>query len=219
VARSWPSWAERLRQVDLADLLLRFYDPRSGTVTIDGRDLRTLRQDSYRRLFGVVPQEALLMNASIRDNITYGREHVTDAAIEQAARIANAHDFVTELPDGYATVSAIAACGCPAASASAWPSPAPSWPSRRSCCSTKRRAPWTASPSGWCSRPSTGHHRAHVRRHRAPALDRHARRRIVVLQARAGGGRRPPRRADGGESDVSSTVRLQFAEAEALGRY
>jgi len=88
----------------LADLLLRFYDPRSGTVTIDGRDLRTLRQDSYRRLFGVVPQEALLMNASIRDNITYGREHVTDAAIEQAARIANAHEFITELPDGYATV-------------------------------------------------------------------------------------------------------------------
>ncbi len=88
----------------LADLLLRFYDPRSGTVTIDGRDLRTLRQDSYRRLFGVVPQEALLMNASIRDNIAYGREHVTDAAIEQAARIANAHEFITELPDGYDTV-------------------------------------------------------------------------------------------------------------------
>ena len=88
----------------LADLLLRFYDPRSGTVTIDGRDLRTLRQDSYRRLFGVVPQEALLMNASIRDNIAYGREHVTDAAIEQAARIANAHEFISELADGYATV-------------------------------------------------------------------------------------------------------------------
>jgi len=88
----------------LADLLLRFYDPSSGTVTIDGRDLRTLRQDSYRRLFGVVPQEALLMNASISDNIAYGREHVTHAAIEQAARIANAHEFISELPDGYDTV-------------------------------------------------------------------------------------------------------------------
>jgi subfamily B ATP-binding cassette protein MsbA len=88
----------------IADLLLRFYDPREGAVTIDGRDLRTLRQDSYRRLFGVVPQEALLMNASIRDNIAYGRESVTDAAVEQAARIANAHEFISQLPDGYATV-------------------------------------------------------------------------------------------------------------------
>ena len=88
----------------IADLLLRFYDPREGAVTIDGRDLRTFRQDSYRRLFGVVPQEALLMNASIRDNIAYGRESVTDAAIEQAARIANAHEFISQLPDGYKTV-------------------------------------------------------------------------------------------------------------------
>jgi subfamily B ATP-binding cassette protein MsbA len=88
----------------IADLLLRFYDPREGAVTIDGRDLRTLRQDSYRRLFGVVPQEALLMNASIRDNIAYGRESVTDAAVEQAARTANAHEFISQLPDGYATV-------------------------------------------------------------------------------------------------------------------
>jgi subfamily B ATP-binding cassette protein MsbA len=88
----------------IADLLLRFYDPREGIVTIDGRDLRTLRQDAYRRLFGVVPQEALLMNASIRDNIAYGRESVTDAEIEQAARIANAHEFVSQLPDGYGTI-------------------------------------------------------------------------------------------------------------------
>ena len=88
----------------VADLLLRFYDPREGAVTIDGRDLRTLRQEPYRRLFGVVPQEALLMNASIRDNIAYGRESVTDAAIEHAARIANAHEFINQLPDSYATV-------------------------------------------------------------------------------------------------------------------
>jgi ATP-binding cassette, subfamily B, bacterial MsbA len=88
----------------LADLILRFCDPARGTITIDGRDLRTLRQGSYRRLFGVVPQEALLLNASIRDNIAYGREAVSDADIEEAARIANATEFIRQMPDGYGTI-------------------------------------------------------------------------------------------------------------------
>ena len=88
----------------LADLLLRFYDPIAGAITIDGRDLRSLRQESYRRLFGVVSQEALLFNATIRDNIAYSREGVSDAEIERAARIANADGFIRELPEGYATV-------------------------------------------------------------------------------------------------------------------
>ena len=88
----------------LADLILRLYDPVQGSITIDGRDLRTLRQTAYRRLFGVVSQEALLFNATIRDNIAYGREHVTDAEIVRAARIANAHEFIGDFPDGYDTV-------------------------------------------------------------------------------------------------------------------
>lgn len=88
----------------LADLILRLYDPVQGSITIDGRDLRTLRQTPYRRLFGVVSQEALLFNATVRDNIAYGREHVTDAEIVRAARIANAHEFIVEFPDGYDTV-------------------------------------------------------------------------------------------------------------------
>ncbi|HKZ08684.1 MAG TPA: ABC transporter ATP-binding protein [Methylomirabilota bacterium] len=88
----------------LADLILRLYDPVAGTVTIDGRDLRSLRQADYRRLFGVVSQEALLFNATIRDNIAYGREGITPADVERAARIANAHEFIGELPDGYDTV-------------------------------------------------------------------------------------------------------------------
>jgi subfamily B ATP-binding cassette protein MsbA len=88
----------------LADLVLRLYDPVEGAVTIDGRDLRTLRQADYRRLFGVVSQEALLFNATIRDNIAYGREELTEADVVRAARIANAHDFIGELPDGYDTV-------------------------------------------------------------------------------------------------------------------
>jgi subfamily B ATP-binding cassette protein MsbA len=88
----------------LADLLLRFYDPVAGAITIDGHDLRGLRQESYRRLFGVVSQEALLFNATIRENIAYGREGVADAEIERAARIANADGYIRELPEGYATI-------------------------------------------------------------------------------------------------------------------
>jgi subfamily B ATP-binding cassette protein MsbA len=88
----------------LADLILRLYDPVQGVITIDGRDLRALRQDSYRKLFGVVSQEALLFNATIRDNVTYGREGIAEAEVVRAARVANAHDFVMEFPQGYDTV-------------------------------------------------------------------------------------------------------------------
>jgi subfamily B ATP-binding cassette protein MsbA len=88
----------------LADLILRLYDPVAGSIAIDGRDLRTLSQGSYRRLFGVVSQEALLFNDTIRENIAYGREAMSDAEIVRAARIANAHDFITEFPNGYDTI-------------------------------------------------------------------------------------------------------------------
>jgi subfamily B ATP-binding cassette protein MsbA len=85
----------------LADLILRLYDPVAGRVTIDGRDVKSFRQSEYRRLFGVVSQEALLFNATIRENIAYGREGLTEADIVEAARIANAHEFISEFPDGY----------------------------------------------------------------------------------------------------------------------
>ncbi len=88
----------------LADLVLRLYDPRQGSISIDGRDLRTLQQAAYRRLFGVVSQEALLFNATIRENIAYGRDGVSEADVLRAAQIANAHDFIMALPDGYDTV-------------------------------------------------------------------------------------------------------------------
>jgi subfamily B ATP-binding cassette protein MsbA len=88
----------------LADLILRLYDPVRGTISIDGRDVKRLRQADYRRLFGVVPQEAMLFNATIRENIAYGREALGDEAVVRAARIANAHDFIQALPDGYDTV-------------------------------------------------------------------------------------------------------------------
>jgi ATP-binding cassette, subfamily B, bacterial MsbA len=88
----------------LIDLMLRLYDPTSGTVTIDGRDVRTLRQQAYRRLFGVVAQEPLLFNTTIRENIAYGRDGVDEGEIVRAARVANAHDFISQFPDGYDTV-------------------------------------------------------------------------------------------------------------------
>ena len=90
----------------LADLVLRFYDPQQGIVTIDGRDIRRLRQSSYRALFGVVSQDAVLFNMTIRENIAHGRESLTDADIVAAARTANAHDFISEFPQGYDTVVA-----------------------------------------------------------------------------------------------------------------
>lgn len=87
----------------LVDLVLRLYDPTSGSVELDGVDVRRFTQESYRRLFGVVPQESLLFNDTVARNIAYGRADVTRADIEAAARIANAHGFITRLPEGYDT--------------------------------------------------------------------------------------------------------------------
>ena len=88
----------------LADLFLRLHDPQQGRVLIDGVDLRDLQQRPYRRLFGVVSQENLLFHDTIRNNIRYGRDGVDDAAVERAAKAANAHDFIMALPAGYDTI-------------------------------------------------------------------------------------------------------------------
>lgn len=89
----------------LANLLLRFYDPTEGAILIDGEDIRQFRQRTYRHFFGVVTQETILFNATVRDNIAYGRVHddVGDDDIVSAARAANAHDFIREMEKGYAT--------------------------------------------------------------------------------------------------------------------
>lgn len=86
----------------IADLLPRFYDPKQGRITIDGVDLRDARVKDVRNLLGVVSQQAILFNDSIRSNITLGHP-ATDAEVEKAARIAHAHDFIMELPNGYDT--------------------------------------------------------------------------------------------------------------------
>ncbi len=88
----------------LADLMLRLHDPSAGAISVDGVDLKTLKQHDYRRLFGVVSQESLLFHDTVRNNIRYGRDELSDQDIEQAARIANAHDFIMALPEGYDTV-------------------------------------------------------------------------------------------------------------------
>ncbi len=88
----------------LADLFLRFYDPQDGEVLIDGVPVREYRQESYRKLFGIVSQESLLFNASIRENIGYGLKGADQEEVERAARIANAHQFITDMPEGYDTI-------------------------------------------------------------------------------------------------------------------
>ena len=84
-------------------LLFRFYDVTSGAVSIDGHDVRGVTQESLRACIGVVPQDTVLFNDTIRYNIAYGRPGASQAEIEQAARLAQVHDFVLRLPDGYDT--------------------------------------------------------------------------------------------------------------------
>src|SRR6202012_688969 len=82
-------------------LLARFYDPDSGSVRIDGHDLRAVDLRGFRRQLGYVPQEGFLFTGTVRDNIAYGRPSATDAEVEAAARAVGAHDFVAALPGGY----------------------------------------------------------------------------------------------------------------------
>ncbi len=88
----------------LMALLMRFYDPVGGAVLIDGRDLRTLRQRSIRRSIGVVLQDPLLFNDTIRNNIAYGKPNASVGEVEAAAMAANAHAFIKSMPDGYDTM-------------------------------------------------------------------------------------------------------------------
>ncbi len=87
----------------ISRLLFRFYDVNAGRITIDGQDIRAVTQDSLRRALGIVPQDTVLFNDTIRYNIRYGRPDATDAEVEQAARLARIHDFIVSTPDGYET--------------------------------------------------------------------------------------------------------------------
>ena len=87
----------------VCSLLPRFYDVTGGRITIDGKDVRTLSLKSLRSQIGMVQQDVYLFSGTIRDNIAYGRPGASDAEITEAARRANIHDFISELPDGYDT--------------------------------------------------------------------------------------------------------------------
>jgi ABC-type multidrug transport system fused ATPase/permease subunit len=88
----------------LAGLVPRFYDVQSGRVTVDGADVREVTLSSLRREIGVIAQDPFLFSATVHDNIAFGRRDATAEEVEHAARLAQAHEFVAELPDGYDTV-------------------------------------------------------------------------------------------------------------------
>jgi ATP-binding cassette subfamily B protein len=88
----------------LASLIPRFYDVQQGRVTIDGADVREVTLRSLRSEIGIVTQDPFLFSASVRENISFGAEHATDEQIERAAQLAQAHEFIAALPQGYDTI-------------------------------------------------------------------------------------------------------------------
>lgn len=87
----------------MVDLLARFYDVTEGSITVDGIDIRELRIDKLRGLFGIVTQESILFNDTVFNNIAFGMRDATMEQVVEAAKVANAHDFIIQLPDGYET--------------------------------------------------------------------------------------------------------------------
>jgi ATP-binding cassette subfamily B protein len=88
----------------LVNLIPRFYDATSGRVTIDGVDVRDIKMESLRGNIGISLQESMLFSGTIKDNIKYGRPNATDEEVVEAAKAAQAHDFITKFPDGYDTI-------------------------------------------------------------------------------------------------------------------
>jgi len=87
----------------LADMLPRYYDPAEGQILLDGHDLRELRIHDLRKLIGVVTQESILFNDTVFNNIAFGVDNATEEAVINAAKVANAHDFISAMPEGYHT--------------------------------------------------------------------------------------------------------------------
>ena len=88
----------------LVDLIPRFYDTLSGSIKIDGKDIKSLELKSLRSLMGIVTQETFLFDDTVKANISYGVENISDDEIKDASKAANAHEFIRKLPDGYNTI-------------------------------------------------------------------------------------------------------------------
>jgi ATP-binding cassette subfamily B protein len=91
-------------KTSLLSLIPRFYDPQKGRILVDGRDLRNLDLDGYRRHVGIVYQESFLFSNTVAANIAFGNPHASEEQVQRAAQLASAHSFILELPEGYQTV-------------------------------------------------------------------------------------------------------------------
>ncbi|TRZ63929.1 ABC transporter ATP-binding protein [bacterium] len=89
----------------LADLIARFYDVSEGNILLDGFDIQKIKTDSLRKLISIVPQETILFNDTIRSNILFGLENVSEQELSNAAKFANAHDFIMDTEKGYETIT------------------------------------------------------------------------------------------------------------------
>jgi subfamily B ATP-binding cassette protein MsbA len=136
----------------IINLVARFYDPVSGAVSIDGTDIRRFTLRSLREQISFVLQDTLLFHAPIWQNIAYGRPDANRAEIVHAAELANAHEFITDMPEGYDTMVGERGVTLSGASASALPSRGPSSATRRFSCWTSRPQGWTRTPSGRSSK-------------------------------------------------------------------
>src|SRR5206468_961935 len=90
-------------KTSIASLLARFYDISDGEILVDGVDIREVTMASLRSQMGLVPQDPFLFSGTIAENIRFGRLDATDEEVAEAAKLANAHEFITRLPDGYET--------------------------------------------------------------------------------------------------------------------
>ena len=88
----------------ITNLINRFYDIQQGTITYDGIDVKLIKKDDLRRSLGIVLQDTHLFTGTIYDNIRYGNQNASDEDVIKAAKLANAHDFIKHLPDGYNTI-------------------------------------------------------------------------------------------------------------------
>ena len=142
----------------ISRLLFRFYDVTAGRISIDGQDIRDVTQQSLRAAIGMVPQDTVLFNDTIRYNIRYGRWDASDEEVEEAARLAQIDDFIRMSRRATRPRSASAASSFRAARSSASRSRARSSKPRRSFCSTKRPRRSTATPRRRSRMRSIGSH-------------------------------------------------------------